>query len=338
MRTTVHFPAVALSFLTMIVGAKGFCPLPLMTTSFGYGTLMKKSVDPCSFFSNGSHYLYHQKDQRKAKIMILLMNSGGADDDSSDEAGADLAADFFKNLKGRGIDGYEGNDNDEEDDEDESDQDISISAINAFRGVDKGKVGKLAGNVTFTNKELYSSLKERVLESPSAFSNLVGAGNEEEDDQVDEDDASIGLGYYPPSQIADSGLVAGEVVTTVLSALTHNDIPTPNYGVQILFAYSSRASVLKSEKAPTVEEYADFLRSSEYSILLNHAQVIVDKADYSFDRKKSYFTVRLRKEQTGRDFTTVNFILSTTGSNEDDCWLIDSILIRPDGIRRKGRR
>ena len=271
--------------------------------------------------------------------------NGPSDDDSSgDEEGLNLAAEFFANLKGRGMDaaslnsGMEDED-DDDDDDDEENRNISISEVNAFTGFDQGKVGKLAGNVTFTNKELYSTLKERILESPAAFTNLVGAGNEDEDEDGENDaDDSIQLDYTPPALAVDSGLTAGEVVTTVLAALNHNDVPTKNYGVQLLFAYSSPASVLNSEKAPTIDEYADFLSSSEYSVLLNHSQIIIDKADYSFDRKKSYFTVRLRKGVSGRDYTTVNFILSTKGKEEDDCWLIDSTLIRPEGIRRRGRR
>lgn len=270
-----------------------------------------------------------------------------SDDSSGDEAGVNLAAEFFANLKGRGIEASEEDQDEDEDDEtidnddSESVRDISQSEINAFTGIDQGKVGKLAGNVTFTNRELYSSLKERVLESPSAFQNLVGGSNEDDDDEDEFDtdsEQADSVSYKPPSTTPDSGLTAGEVIETVLSALNHNDEPSSNYGVEILFAYSSPASVLTSEKAPTVDEYADFLKTSEYDVMLDHSQVIIDKADYAFDGKKCYFTVRLRKGQTGRDFTSVNFILSTKGKEEDDCWLIDSILIRPDGIRRRGRR
>lgn len=266
------------------------------------------------------------------------------DDSSGDEEGTSLAAEFFATLKGRGMDTTAALSKDDEDDEDDSDseeddeeRDISISEVNAFTGVDQGKVGKLAGNVTFTNKELYSSLKERVLESPSAFTNLV-SGSDDDDNDDEEGNEDTQQVYSPPSTTPDSGLTAGEVVTTVLTALNHNDEPSSNYGVEILFAYSSPASVLTSEKAPTVDEYSDFLSTSEYSVLLNHSQVIVDKADYSFDGKKSYFTVRLRKGDSGREYTSVSFILSTKGKEEEDCWLIDSILIRPEGIRRRGRR
>jgi hypothetical protein len=65
---------------------------------------------------------------------------------------------------------------------------------------------------------------------------------------------------------------------------------------------------------------------------------MIDKGDYSFDGKKAYFTARLRVGEGPLDFVSVNFILSTTGVEEDDCWLIDSILIRPQAMRRRRRR
>ena len=77
----------------------------------------------------------------------------------------------------------------------------------------------------------------------------------------------------------------------------------------------------------------------EYKIIFKHDadNVIVDKMDYSYAKKKVFATIRLKEAgKVGRrDFTTVNFILSTKGKDDDDVWLIDSILIRPDGMRRR---
>lgn len=305
----------------------------------------RKSNDGISFMVN---------NHRVSKSSICLMmnyNANNDADDSIGDEGMDLAAEFFKTVKGRGMENLgsgleEDDDDDEDEDSDEGNEIFPVSEMNKIQGMDTGKVGKLAGNVTTTNKEIYSSLKERVLESPSSFSSLTkGSGDDDDDDDYDYGtDVSGGkLPYIFPLTYPDSGLTAGEVVEAVLAALNHNHESEKNEGVKILYAYSSDASVLKAnpDKAPTEDEYLDFLSTTdEYKILLNHdsSRVIIEKADYSYDRKKSYFTVRLYSDENGSAYTTVNFILSTKGSNEDDCWLIDSILIRPEGMRRRGRR
>ena len=262
-------------------------------------------------------------------------------------------------------------------------RDIPQSEVNRFVGRDDGAVGKLAGNVTFTDRELYGTLRDRVLESPAAFGRMVGKGdgNEDDDDddeEEDEDDENVDVNkndpsfsvparYSPPSTVPDSGLTAGEVVTTVLRALAHNDEPERNHGLRVLRGYSSPTSVLKNEeRAVALEDYEDFLKTSEYKILLEHISddVKIEKADYAFDRKKSFFTMRLRPpdSKSVRDAVFVNFILSTRnsvggggggggpfdGSNDNDddddddcdCWLIDSIIVRSDarGVRRRRRR
>jgi len=258
---------------------------------------------------------------------------------SADEEGENLAAEFFETLKDLGIsndvnqEGYP-EDDDEEDEEDI--REIPTSEVNVFKGRDEGLVGKLAGNVTFTNKELYDSLRERVLESPSTFTSLTSSPSDEEEESSSET-KSKNTYYQPPKTVPDPLLTAGEVVTTVLQGLKYNDVPEINQGVVLLFNYSSPNSILQNpDKAPTVEEYSDFLKSNEYNILLVHFQMIISKADYSYDRKKAFFTVRLKKPtHRQREFTSVNFILSANKKGEDVVWLIDSILIRPEGMRRR---
>jgi len=272
------------------------------------------------------------------------IKNANEDDEAGDMEGQNLAAEFFKKAKSMGIQ----NDIDLEDEEDDDDvdseeeenaRDIPVSEVNVFRGIDEGGVGKLAGNVTFTNKELYDSLKERVLESPSTFTSLLSSPN---DDDNDEENV-VGVGYQPqssykpPSTAPDPELTACEVITVILQALLHNDIPEPNTGIKILFSYSSSSSILGNPtKAPTIEQYVDFLKTSEYKIFFDYdGQILVDKMDYSYDKKKAFATIRLKTGKSKRDFTTVNFILSTKGKDDDDVWLIDSMLIRPDGIRRR---
>jgi hypothetical protein len=65
---------------------------------------------------------------------------------------------------------------------------------------------------------------------------------------------------------------------------------------------------------------------------------MIDKGKYSFDGKKGFFTARLRVGPGPLDFTSCNFILTSEGSGEDATWMIDSILIRPESMRRRRRR
>lgn len=291
-------------------------------------------------------------------------DDGNQDEDSStSDEGASLAADFFKALESRNIQLSENDfldedddDDDEEDydeateystandsddykEEDEDVEEINIpdGALKAFADFDEN-----AGNVTLTNEDVYSALKERVFESAGAFIDLVGAtGNEDESDDGEENE-NESKPYVTPQTVPDSSLTAGEVVTTVLDALRHNDIPTKNRGIEVLFGYSSPGSIISQAieiEGMTPSEYGEFLKEdNEYQVLFEHTEVIIDKGDYSFDKKKSFFTARLRIGDGPLDFTGVNFILSTSGNDEDDCWLVDSMLIRPEGMRRRRRR
>jgi len=281
------------------------------------------------------------------------------DDVSADEDGQNLASDFFKTLQSRNIrledddmlldDDEEDEDDDDDDDEDEEEEiNFPQGAINAMTGFDTGGVGDLAGNVTLTNKQVYDELKERVLESAGAFVELVGGVSDDDDDDDDDDEeggaaSATKKEYKTPTKVPDPELTAGEVVTTVLDALLHNDVPTPNRGVEVLFGYSSPGSAVMSavrDEGMTAEEYADFLmdQESEYKVLFQNEGVVIDKGDYSFDRKKAFYNARLRVGPGPLDFVSVNFILSTNGNEEDDCWLIDSMLIRPEKMRRRRRR
>jgi hypothetical protein len=65
---------------------------------------------------------------------------------------------------------------------------------------------------------------------------------------------------------------------------------------------------------------------------------MIDKGQYSFDGKKAFFNARLRVGPKARDFTSCNFVLTTEGSGEDAAWLVESMLIRPESMRRRRRR
>eukprot|EP00544_Gedaniella_sp_CCMP2646_P001429 CAMPEP_0202509750 /NCGR_PEP_ID=MMETSP1361-20130828/52935_1 /ASSEMBLY_ACC=CAM_ASM_000849 /TAXON_ID=210615 /ORGANISM="Staurosira complex sp., Strain CCMP2646" /LENGTH=345 /DNA_ID=CAMNT_0049143985 /DNA_START=81 /DNA_END=1118 /DNA_ORIENTATION=+ len=226
---------------------------------------------------------------------------------------------------------------DDEDDDDDDDEEVNIpqGAINAFLGYDTGDVGeKLAGNVSLTNDQIYGEMKERVLDTAGGFVELVGS--DKDGDEIREEEKP--KPYVPPTTVPDSDLTAGEVVLLVLDALLHNDVPTKNRGVEILFGYSSEGSQIKNEVGLTPQEYTDFLKETEYKVLFNHQDVSIDKGDYSFDGKKAFFTARLKNGPKPLDVVSVNFILSTKGNDEDDVWLIDSMLIRPSSMRRRRRR
>jgi hypothetical protein len=335
-------------------------------------------------------------------------NDSNNDDDKEGQEkadttdGASLAASFFRTVQAKGLnlditnefdddddddeeeeeeeenDKLKGNNNigdddEEDDDDDEEEMEVNIpqGAINAFLGYDTGNVGaKLSGNVTLTNDQLYSEVKERVLESAGGFLAYVQGAKDDDDDDDDEDIDDIDRQslsnteqkpYVVPTTVPDSELTAGEVVLLVLEALRNNDTPYRNKGVEILFGYSSPGSQIKNEIGLTPTEYAEFLQETEYKILFtNRGRIQIDKADYSVNGKKAFFTARLpitnimddeSSKTTPRrttistsasnntmDTISVNFIVSTTGREDDACWLIDSILIRPQSMRRRRRK
>jgi hypothetical protein len=321
---------------------------------------------PMTSTPSSSSSLSFYKYGRKRLLSTNRDNSNDGtsndDDDNDDDDGAKLAAAFFQTAQSKGIridandlldDDDDEDDEEEEEEEEEMEPNIPQGAINAFLGYDTGNVGeKLAGNVTLTNDQLYSEVKERVLESAGGFVSFVTGANdddEENDDDDDDDDSdatssemipSVSKPYVVPTIVPDSELTAGEVVLLVLEALRNNNLPTPNQGVEILFGYSSPGSQIKNEIGLTPAEYADFLKETEYKVLFTHSGTIhIDKADYSFDGKKAFFTARLQASPSQPlDTVSVNFILSTKGREDDACWLIDSLLIRPQSMRRRRRK
>lgn len=280
---------------------------------------------------------------------LFMSTPPGPEDDSvPDPEGADLAAQLFQMAQAKGVslDAYDLLDEEEDDEEDEDDDDDEVEpnfpqgAINAFLGYDTGDVGeRLAGNVSLTNDQLYSEVKERVLDTAGGFIDFVkGASDDDDEDEEEQSLANAPKEYVPPLTIPDSDLTAGEVVLLILEALKNNDNPTRNKGVEILFGYSSSGSQIRNEEGLTPAEYADFLKETEYKVLFTHEEVMIDKGQYSFDGKKAFFTARLRVGPAPLDFTSCNFILTSEGSGEDAAWMVDSILIRPESMRRRRRR
>lgn len=205
------------------------------------------------------------------------------DDSSADPEGADLAAQLFQMAQAKGVsldandlveDEEEEEEGAEEDgDDDEEEPNIPQGAINAFLGYDTGDVGdKLAGNVSLTDDQLYSEVKERVLDTAGGFLDFVKGASDEDEEKDDEQNAP--KEYKPPTNVPDSDLTAGEVVLQVLESLKNNDNPKKNSGVEILFGYSSSGSQIKNEQGLTADEYADFLKETEYKVLFDHQEVV----------------------------------------------------------------
>jgi hypothetical protein len=215
------------------------------------------------------------------------------DDSVADPEGADLAAQLFQMAQAKGVtlndddlmeEDYDeddeeygshgGGDDDDDDDDDDQEPNIPQGAINAFLGYDTGDVGeRLAGKVDLTDDQLYSEVKERVLDTAGGFVDMIRGPSDDDDDDV-AGDGGTPKPYEPPTKVPDSGLTAGEVVLLVLDALKHNDVPQVNRGVEILFGYSSSGSQIKNEEDLTPAEYADFLKETEYKVLFEHGSVV----------------------------------------------------------------
>jgi len=264
----------------------------------------------------GSKLTQHQLS-RVPKTLLLASADGS---DTGDEEGVSLASDFAKILQERNI---QLDDEDLEELNDDGDDEEEL--------MDEEDVD----DVTLSDDQVYRELDERVLETAGGFVELLSGTNEEDGEN---EKPKV---YKPPTTVPDSSLTAGEVVMLVLEALNHNDVPNADKGIEILFGYSSPGSAITQAidiEGMTPAEYGQFLKEEyEYKILFNHNEVIIEKGDYGFDHKKAFFTARLQALDSA-EFTSVNFILSTDGDEEDDCWLIDSLLIRPAGMRRKRRR
>jgi len=186
------------------------------------------------------------------------------------------------------------------------------------------------------SQDLDNNLKERMLSSPQALVDL------NLDLDMDLEDLEEGNAYQVPTVVPDSNLSAGEVVKLVIMALRNNDVPTKNKGIEIFFGYASPVSQVRKEidKGMTTQQYKDFLLfSKDYATLFDNDDLLIERGDVNYKSKKAYFTVRLVHLDRRAPDVSVNFILSTTGGEEDACWMIDSMLIRPSLRRnRRGRR
>ena len=272
----IKSPPVLLTWFVVVVASYWTTSKPLVTTTTAFVTV-HKSVGVAKPFS--------------VKTRARSLWSTPSDDDAADAEGANLASELFKIAQAQGVsvdaddllDDDDEDEDDDEDDEDEPETNFPAGAVNAFLGYDQGITDAddvMAGNVSLTDDQLYSEVKERVLDTAGGFVQYVkGASDSEDDDDGDDDDAVLaGAGesrmrkqkYTPPTTVPDSDLTAGEVVLLVLQALANNDNPSTNRGVEILFGYSSAGSQIKNEVGLTPKEYAEFLQETEYKVLFTH--------------------------------------------------------------------
>ena len=255
-----------------------------------------------------------------------------ADNSDPNAEGSSLAAAFAVFAKESGVqlseDDWMDDDDDEEDDDD---GDLDISA-----DIDDSQTNLDDDGVTLTSDQIYSEVKERVLDTAGGFVDFIQEASED-DENDDEKPLNVPKVYQPPVTIPDAELTAGEVVEIVLDALRHLDNPTPYFGMEVLFGYSSDSSQVKQDADLTPAEFTDYWKDSEYKVLFANEGAAITKGDYSFDGKKAFYTALLKVGSKVQDVVSVNFILSNHG-DEADSWLVDSLLIRPESMRRRRRK
>jgi hypothetical protein len=215
------------------------------------------------------------------------------EDENPESDGADLAAQFFQMAQAKGVSidesdlldddedddeeeydantyGYGGNNDEDEDDDVEPN--IPQGAIDAFVGYDTSDVDANP-TVDISNDQLYSEVKERVLDTAGGFVEMTRGAIDDDDDDYGGSGDDV-QEYVPPMTVPDAELTAGEVVLLVLTALNNNDNPYVNRGLEILFGYSSPGSQIQNEEGLTPAEYGTFLKETEYKALFEHLDVV----------------------------------------------------------------
>jgi hypothetical protein len=132
-----------------------------------------------------------QYSQRPVRVAPIFMSSSEGDQD-----GADLAAAFFKIAQEKGVnleaqDLTDDDDDEEENDDEDYEDDTVLDALIGEQVVDDV--------VSLTDDQLYSEVKERVLDTAGGFIQFVTSVNEDEDDE-DAPVTSVKL-YEPPTTV-----------------------------------------------------------------------------------------------------------------------------------------
>mmetsp|Transcript_1144 Transcript_1144/g.1764 ORF Transcript_1144/g.1764 Transcript_1144/m.1764 type:complete len:212 (+) Transcript_1144:102-737(+) len=112
-----------------------------------------------------------------------------------------------------------------------------------------------------------------------------------------------------------------EVVTILLEALRCNDEPYENHGMEVFYRFASPSSIWYEYD---IDRVASYIKSSKYSVLtMWHAINYPRPLDLSIDGKRAYQLLRLRNK-----LRNCWEVVSFTLSKHDNCWLVDSVLIK----------
>mmetsp|Transcript_30314 Transcript_30314/g.34560 ORF Transcript_30314/g.34560 Transcript_30314/m.34560 type:complete len:315 (+) Transcript_30314:63-1007(+) len=268
-----------------------------------------------------------------------------SDDDTANSEGSDLAAQFFKLAKEKNIeleDDYDVEDeNDEDLDENDDGDDFDIVDVETIDDSSSGANDRETEfldneerkDSSLTDYQIDKETKERILETAGGFVEYVSKISEDDEGGEEKDDQKE---YKVPTKYPDAELTAGEVVELILNALSHNDNPTENKGIEIFFAYFSDNNQIK-QIGLSHEEYAEFLKGDDtYNVVFNNLGIRIEKGEYNKVGSKAFYSARVQTGPASSDYTLVNFILSST--NDDNCWFVDSMLIRPKSLRRRSGR
>jgi hypothetical protein len=132
----------------------------------------------------------------------------------------------------------------------------------------------------------------------------------------------------PPATHPDPRLTPEEVVGAVLEALRTNDLPTPDRGIAVTFAFASPAN---RDATGTIEKFAALVRTQAYSPILNYRHVERGLLRVDGDEARERVVV------TGADGTRAAFVFTLSRQASGlfkDCWMTDRV-VRERAIPRQ---
>lgn len=131
-----------------------------------------------------------------------------------------------------------------------------------------------------------------------------------------------GNGHEPRYELPEPhhDLSPEDVVRTVLNALQHNDTPGPDFGIRTTFNFASPGN--RSATGP-LARFAEMVKSSVYSILLNFKDARVDPPAVSGERAR--IVVRVTAGD-GRKATFIWELSRQSNPPYQGCWMTDSVL------------
>ena len=211
----------------------------------------------------------------------------------------------------------------------------AIEALKANVGVNGGG-GRLSGNITTSDKDIHSSLTNKMFKSPNAVRRYS-----EGPDSTFSSSSSSSSSSSPPSKTPNPPtitkpsphLTPTDVAVALLDALSHVDFPEVNSGVETLYSFLSPAASLDQDPA----DYREYIEGAgnKYAVLLYHSdRAFTSPVKLSLDKEKAMLAVKLKD---GRTFgwCTISFSMSKRvergrggyGRDGEACWMLDSMLV-----------